>query len=122
MGNFLRKYFIVILIVALLAAAAVYFLRDGGAPGQTPETEARELAEKVGKIMLLPENELPTVATVSDPAALEGQAFFAQAQVGDKVLIYTGRRIAILYRPSIGKIINIAPVNIGGQSNAPATQ
>ena len=71
------------------------------------------LTEEVGKIFVLPKNEIPTIATVSDPSALKNQAFFADAKKGDKVLIYTNAKKAILYDPVIKKIINVAPVNTG---------
>ena len=52
-------------------------------------------------------------ATVSDPSALAGQSFFTSAQKGDKVLIYSQAKEAILYSVSMNKIINVAPLNTG---------
>ena len=40
-------------------------------------------------------------------------SFFSKAKVGDKVIIYTNARKAILYDPVAGKIVEVAPVNIG---------
>jgi hypothetical protein len=68
---------------------------------------------KISKLMVLPANETPTVATVSDPEALKDQAFFANAQKGDKVLIYAQAKKAILYSTTLNKIIDVAPLNIG---------
>ncbi len=68
------------------------------------------LAKQVGELMLLPEDETPTVATVSDMHALEGQVFFKNAQVGDKVLMYLASQRAILYRPSERLIIEVGPI------------
>lgn len=84
-------------------------------PGAATAEEARHLVERVGKFMELPREE-PTVATVTDPTKLQNQAFFANSQTGDKVLIYTQAKKAILFRPSTNKIIDVAPVNIGAQS------
>lgn len=75
------------------------------------EKEAKALAEKVGRLMTLPKDEVPTVSTVSDPSKLASQSFFAKAEIGDKVLIYTQAKIAVLYDPSTDTIINVAPVN-----------
>lgn len=75
-------------------------------------SESQQLIAKVGKLFALPTNEEPTVATVSDVAKLKNQQFFALAQNGDKVLIYTNAKKAVLYRPSVNKIIEVGPVNV----------
>lgn len=83
---------------------------------QNPDAAAKEelkaTVEKVGKLMDLPK-EQPTLATVSDKTKLKDQPFFANSQNGDQVLLYTEKKIAILYRPSINKIIAVAPIDIG---------
>lgn len=73
-------------------------------------SEAQQVIAEVGKTVDLPKDEIPTVATVSDPSKLKDQPFFAEAQLGDKVLIYAQAKRAILYRPSTHKIIGIAPL------------
>jgi hypothetical protein len=85
-------------------------------PSQATEQETRALLDKIGQLVELPK-EQPTVATVTDLAPLKDQPFFANAQVGDKVLIYSQTKKAILYRPSTNKVIEIAPVDL----EAPAT-
>lgn len=101
----------------ILLSAGGYFaynkyltLKD---PVKAAEEEVNDVVNKVGKLMELPKDEEPTVATVSDVNKLKDQAFFQKAQNGDKVLIYAQAKKAILYRPSINKIIDVAPVNIG---------
>lgn len=71
-----------------------------------------ETVEKVGKLMVLPDDETPTLAAVSDVEQLREQPFFAKAVNGDKVLIYTKNRLAILYRPSTNKIVAVGTVNL----------
>ncbi len=90
-------------------------------PQAVAKAEQTELITKVSKITVLPTGETPTVATVSDITKLKDQAFFVNAQNGDKVLIYTQAKKAYLYRPSTNKIINIAPVNLGDQSSTTPT-
>jgi len=85
--------------------------------GTATDSEIKELVEKVGKLIKLPDGEDPTIATVTDPEKLSGQAFFATAQTGDKVLIYAGAKKAILYRPSESKIIEVAPINMDTSGN-----
>lgn len=80
-------------------------------------SEAKVLAKRVGELMFLPSDELPTIATVSDPEALKNQSFFVDAKRGDKVLIYSNARKAILYDPVANKIITIAPVNLSPEQN-----
>ncbi|HSW78826.1 MAG TPA: hypothetical protein VLF88_02310, partial [Candidatus Babeliales bacterium] len=90
-------------------------------PTAVAQQEQQQLVAKVSTLTVLPAGETPTVATVTDITKLKDQPFFANAQNGDKVLIYTKAKKAYLYRPSTGKIINIAPVNIGS-GNTTTTQ
>ncbi len=89
-------------------------------PQKVSEEENKKVLEAVGKLVLLPEGEAPTIATVTDPEKLKSeQAFFAKSAVGDKVLIYTGALKAIMYRPSENKIVEIAPLIIGNPNASP---
>lgn len=90
--------------------------KQGNAQQTSAQDETAQLVAEVSKLMVLPQNEQPTIATVTDLAKLQGQPFFANAQVGDKVLIYSQAGKAILYRPSENKIIELAPLNIATSS------
>jgi hypothetical protein len=83
--------------------------------------KTEDLLVEVGKLMVLPEDETPTVATVSDLEKLQGQEFFANAKVGNKVLIYTKHKKAILYDPELHKIVEVAPLNLGASNAASDT-
>lgn len=96
-----------ICIIALASIGLYFFLRTPGT------SDVANLVAAVGKEITLPVNETPTVATVTDPEQLASQAFFKDAQVGDKVLIYSHSGKAILYRPSEKKIIAIGPLITG---------
>lgn len=75
------------------------------------QKQTDSLIGTVSKLMNLPTGETPTVAAVSDVAAAQKQSpFFANAQNGDKVLLYVKAGEAILYRPSTNKIILVAPL------------
>ena len=87
-------------------------------PNAAVKDEVNSLIAALKKHIELPNDEEPTVATVSDAEKLKNQPFFAGAVKGDKVLIYTNAKKAILYRPSSDKIIEVAPVNLGAQPAA----
>lgn len=91
-------------------------------PQESAREEVRQLTAKVGRLVEIPPNETPTIATVDDVAKLKDQAFYAKAQNGDKVLIFNQAKRAFLYRPSTDKVIELAPINIGNNASAqPAT-
>ncbi len=105
-------------IVALLVVAAIftgggyYFaMRKSDTSGDS-QKELEQTIKSVGKLMILPEDEVPTLATVTDPKKLEGQPFFAKAQAGDKILIYSNTKKVILYSPSMNKIIEVGGINL----------
>jgi hypothetical protein len=116
-----QKLFKVVMPLVAIAALVVagYFYNQVRILKQDPQAaaqqEAAALVAKVGKLLVLPEGEVPTVATVSDPEALKDQAFFANAEKGDKVLIFTTAKKAVLYSVVLNKVIDVAPLNIGNQ-------
>lgn len=74
--------------------------------------DVKTLIQNVGKLFELPIDEEPSVATITDISKLKDQPFFAQGMNGDKVLIYERKKKAIIYRPSINKIIEAGSVEI----------
>lgn len=117
-----RRSAVAVLVIILLAGAAVYYFTQAQKLKTQSKTgasdEGRLLIERVSKLIVLPTDEQPTIATVSDPEQLRGQPFFSRAKRGDKVLIYTNARKAILYDPAANKIVEVAPLNIGGTKNS----
>jgi hypothetical protein len=113
-------------VVLLIFGAVVWFMavfyqtkselsRLKGDAAVASDQVSAELIEKVSRLMELP-NEKPTIATVEDNKKLASQAFFKKAQNGDKVLMYPKAKKAILYRPSIDKIMEVAYLNVQEQS------
>jgi hypothetical protein len=75
---------------------------------QLAQEEIDQLVAKIGKLMILPADEVPTVATISDVEALtKDQPFFTGAQDGDRLLVYVKAQKAIVYRPSENIIVNV---------------
>lgn len=80
-----------------------------GAFDAATDIEAALLA--VQHLLVLPTDEMPTIATITDLTKVKAQPFFAHAQVGDKVLVYTAAKKAVLYRPAENKIVELGPVS-----------
>ncbi len=107
---------LVVTSVTSTATAVMFYKKFKTAevnPQMQAQAEVDQMLLKVAALIVLPTDEKPTVATVSDPEKLNGQAFFKNAKVGDKVLIYTNAKKAILYDPTANIILDVAPVNIG---------
>lgn len=109
---------IAVFLIAL-GALATHLIERAVAPGisvshgVTPSAKGgSDTIATIGKHVLLPQDETPTVAQVSDLAPLQGQAFFANAAVGDIVLIYPKAQRAILYDPKLDKVIEMAPLSV----------
>ena len=120
-----KSWFIVILLFLSLASigTAGYFymkfreIQDN--PQQVTIDETKAIVEKVGKLLTLPPKEQPTLATVLDKDKLKDQAFFNDARNGDKILIYTEAKKAIIYRESTDKIINVGPILLSSETQDP---
>jgi len=125
-----RLFFIILIVLAVGGTiGSVYYYRQYSALKANPNLEAQKetetLVTALGKLMELPSDETPTIATIQDKDKLKDQPFFAKAENGDKLLAYTKAMQAILYRPSANKIINVAPIVInqpeGTNQNKPVS-
>jgi len=124
-----KRAVIIIVIVLIMLIPSVYFYIQYQStkdllqnPKAQTSAQTKSLVAAVGKLIELPQNEQPRLATVTDVTQLVGQSFFAKAKNGDKVLIYTQSGKAILYRESINKIIDVAPVNASAVGEQAAQQ
>ena len=121
---------IVVLLIAVAGYAGTYYYYNQykktkivlDNPEVATKNEVKEVTDKLSKIYTLPEGEEPQVATVLDKEKLKDQAFFAKAENGDKVIIYTKSQVAILYRPSENKIVNISPVSLSEPQPTPTEE
>lgn len=112
-----RTIIIILSAMLVLALGALgYFLWSMNNPQKAAQDELKDVVAKVEKLMVLPQGETPTLATVADPEKLKDQKFFQNAKTGDKVLIYANSQKAILYNPSSNKIVEVAPINLGVDS------
>jgi hypothetical protein len=128
-GKLRNRIFIALGVVLLLVAggSAVFFysqwkkLNDD--PSAVSKATTDRLKGEVGKIYALPNDEEPTVAKIEDKEKLKDQTFFAKAENGDYILIYTKAKLALLYRDKERKLMNVGPITISdtSQTQAPAT-
>lgn len=105
------------LVLLVLGGGGYFYYQTQKNQAANPQASAQEEVKKVvlevGKLIDLPAGEDPTIATVTDITKLKDQPFFQKAKNGDKVLIYTNARKAILYDPVAKKVLDVAPINIG---------
>jgi len=107
---------LVILIVIAAIVAGIYFNKVrvmSQNPAVVNEEKIAELVSKVGKIIDLPTGESPVMATITDTTPLANNPFFANAKVGDEVLLYPASRKAFLYDPVANIVVEVASLNIG---------
>lgn len=125
----------VVLLILFLAALAgfawsfwrywslkqeVRFLSTTQGQQELNKKEIDKVVEAVGKLIILPTDQQPTVATIQDAAALaKEQPFFDGAENGDKLLLFSDK--AIIYSVKNDKLVNVGPVyNQDGQAAKPA--
>lgn len=117
---------VIVLILGLIVGPSYYFyskyqraqllLKN---PNQAAQEQKRAILDKVAKLIDLPNDEDPTLATISDKDKLANQPFFSKAKNGDIVIIYTNTRKAIIYDPLANKIIDVSAISIGSASATP---
>lgn len=119
-----KKLYLAVVVILIALLPSLYFYNQYKKTQKILDTlpksvdETRKLLDNVGKLIELPKDEDPLIATVSDKEKLKNQPFFQIAENGDKVLIYSKAKKAILYRPSSNMIIDVVPVNIKDNSTA----
>jgi len=119
--NFLQAYLakkkpIAVIVVGLLLIGVIVSLaRDknqlqtklnqtASVQGAQTDDEATKLKQQIGQTLALPD-ETPVVTTIQDVTKFNNQAFFKNAQNGDKLLLFAKAGRVVLYRPSTQKVI-----------------
>lgn len=103
------------ILVAIVAASVVVGYVVGHANGpSTVKTSAsgpQGLLAEINKTYKLPLDEQPTIVTIKDQDQLKDQTFFKDAKNGDKLVMYSNAKLAIIYRAAEHKLINVGPIN-----------
>jgi len=130
-----RRRLNIILFIGILSAITLFFWaeqRRRSALSQLEETEAQlekiqgsaqitdevaaQVLDEVSQLMVLPEDPVPTVATIVDVAKLRATSdFYNQAKDGDHLIVTEDR--AILYDPDQKLIIDVVPVKLTNDSS-----
>lgn len=100
------------LFVAVVLIVYIFFFKSPPSKEAEQVKEFQKTLKLISRLIILPENEQPTLATVSDASKLKDQPFFANAKTGDKVLIYANSKKAILYNPETDKIVEVSSLNL----------
>lgn len=98
--------------MAMYAYTQVQSVKKTASEGKSDDDS--KMLQSIASVMVLPEDK-PTIVTVTDRDKLQDQEFFKKAQNGDKVVIYESIRRIFLYRPSLNKIVDVAPLVFTGQ-------
>ncbi len=103
------------LIVILIGGGAFFYFQQQN-KGLTDD----KVIAQVGKLIDLPQGEIPQVATVTDVEKLRSQPFFQKAKNGDKVLIYQQASKAYLFDPKANKLLDVAPLTASASAQQPS--
>jgi len=108
---------LLILLVTVIATGLGLFIWQSHRAPTTGEAALKAVKSKISKHYVLPADEVPALATVTDTSKLS-TPFFKGTKNGDQVLIYQKNHVAIIYRPSIDRIVSVGPVSIDAPPTA----
>ena len=114
MKNKITFLLAIILFLGLASAGTYFYKKAYGVKNNKSMAlkESEDLVARVSKLILLPKNEMPTIATVSEPEKLKDKPFFAKAKVGDKVLLYANAKMVYLYDPLANRVLEVASIDL----------
>lgn len=81
------------------------------------EDEVKKIVAEVSKIVRLPQNEIPSIATITDVSKLKDQPFFKDVKNGDILLVYNTSGKAILYDPKDKKVVDVTTLSTTASFN-----
>jgi hypothetical protein len=120
-GSFKRSVITLLIVIPAVSYGVSfgyqYYLSQNPAAFYAHKVET--LTQAVSKSLILPSDEIPETATVTDKNILPKEKFFSYAQDGDKILMYKKHKIAILFRPSTGKVITEAVLDFNDVTPTP---
>ncbi len=109
-----KKLFSIIIVLGLLLPVVTFgylfykIKKIDNNKYATNQAEKNLLLKRISEIYFNPNEEVPTIAQISNLELLKDQQFFTEAKEGDIIFVYNQTNRVILYRPSIKKIIEIS--------------
>ena len=79
------------------------------------DDEVKKIVAEIAKLIRLPENDTPSIATITDVSKLKEQPPFKDAKNGDILLVFNSSGKVVLYDPKDKKIVNVTTL-----SNSPS--
>ena len=105
---------IYLLIILVLVALCSYLFLQYRSVSKDPNLASKEKTAKIiseiSNLVVIPNDPNAVLATVTDFTKLRDQHFFINAQNGDYIAIFPSVMKAVLYRPSLNKIVDIGPL------------
>lgn len=99
-------------VVVILIGVGIWQIVVKNSHTYEGQQEMAEVVSRVGKLAILPNSEEPTLATVANKNTLTDSFLKANAENGDKVLVYVQAQRVYIYRPSLNKLVNIGPLSV----------
>lgn len=86
-------------------------LTDPNIAAEASRKQTEEVLGKIGKLMILPKDKKPVVATINDVEKLSTtQDFYREAHNGDRLVIFPASKKAIIYDEDDNRIVNVGPI------------
>lgn len=110
----MKKILIIILVLVLLVIGYFVFKPNAASYGeQLNEKEVSEIVSNVQKLIVVPEDDQPLVATIVNADELIAQQpFYQNVKNGDVLIIYPTVQKAILFNPDDNILINVGPLQV----------
>lgn len=106
-GNW-RKIVLIGGVILLMVVA--FFVVQQLRQRDSAKAEMERVRKEVGRLVILPDKEEPTLATVVDKSKLTNAFLKANAETGDKVLVYPQAKKVFIYRPSVKRLAAMGPL------------
>lgn len=111
-------------LAAVLVIAGIYMVASRssaggiqvGADGKLTPAQTVIVKEKVGKLIVPPQEEPVMAVVTAADSLIKEQAFYAGVENGDILLIYPQAGKAILYSAKKDRLLNVGPVQVGADT------